>query len=90
MSEFNQSVVLNNRCELVVSGIKSVDEFNEELIVASTIDDTLITVEGFEMTVKDVNIDKNTFSVSGNIISFSYSERNAYKKGLLKRLFGGK
>lgn len=90
MSEFNQSVVLNNRNELIVCGIKSVDEFNEELIVASTVDDALITVEGFDMTVKDVNIEKNTFSVSGNIMSFSYSERDIYKKGLFRRLFTGK
>ena len=90
MSEFNQSVVLNNRNELVVCGIKSVDEFNEELIVASTVDDSLITVEGFDMTVKDVNIEKNTFSVTGNIMSFFYSERNIYKKGLFKRMFGVK
>lgn len=90
MSDFNQSVVLNNRNELIVSGIKSVDEFNEELIVASTLDDVLITVEGFGMIVKDVNLDKNTFTVTGNIMSFCYSERAVLKNGFFRRMFKGK
>lgn len=90
MSEFNQSVVLNNRNELVVCGIRSVDEFNEALIVASTVDDAQIIVEGSDMTIKDVNLDKNTFSVSGDILSFSYSERTVLKKGFFRRLFAVK
>ena len=88
MSEFKQSVVLNNRNDLVVCGIKSVEEFNGELIIASTLDDLIITVEGFDMTVKDLNLENNTFSVSGNILSFSYSERTPIRIGMFRRLFG--
>lgn len=90
LSEINQSVVLNNRNELTVCGIQSVDEFNEDIIIATSLDDMLIMIEGIGMTLKDVNLDKNTFSVSGDIMSFSYSERNVIRKGFFGRIFSKK
>lgn len=90
LSEINQSVVLNNRNELTVCGIQSVDEFNEDIIIATTLDDMLIMIEGIGMTLKDVNLDKNTISVSGDIMSFSYSERNVIRKGFFGRIFSKK
>ena len=90
LSEINQSVVLNNRNELTVCGIQSVDEFNEDIIIATSLDDMLIMIEGIGMTLKDVNLDKNTFSVSGDIMSFSYSERNVIRKGFFGRIFSRK
>lgn len=95
MSEINigneQNVILNNRKSIIVTGIKSVDSFDETMIVATTVNDTVINVEGLEMTIKDVNLDRCQFEAVGEIVAIYYeSAKSPDKSGFIRRLFGRK
>ena len=87
MNELSHNVVLNNKSDLVVTGIKSVDTFDDGIIVATALDGSFITVEGNCLAIKDVNLDKGVFTANGNIYSFSYSEQYEERPGFFKRIF---
>lgn len=80
------NLILENRKNLNVSGVKDVDKFDEENI-------TLITEMG-ELSIKGIHLHINKFSVEngelnveGDISSLSYSEINQNQGGFFSKLF---
>lgn len=86
-----QSVTLNQRREIKVCGILSVDSFDEYRICATSHDGAAVVVEGLGLTVKEVNLEKSFFEATGNIFGFFYDEKNVQSKGgFIKSLFSKK
>lgn len=74
------SVVVNDRCSILITGIKSIDSFDETLITGTTVNGNMINIEGTELTVKDINLDKGKVEAYGRINGFFYVEDSPSEK----------
>ncbi|MDD6620402.1 MAG: sporulation protein YabP [Eubacteriales bacterium] len=78
---------LTNRETLSLTGISDVDSFNEEEILAVCSCGEL-TIKGDMLHIEELNLESGILTVSGKIVSLTYSEKFS-STSLLKRLFGG-
>ncbi len=89
MIENEQNVFLKNRNEIRLSGIVSVDSFDEFKICATTICDSIITVDGENLAISEVNLDEGVVEAKGNVIGVFYEDKHKVAKiGFFKGLFG--
>ncbi len=89
MTENEQNIFLKNRNEIKLSGIVSVDSFDEFKIIATTILDSVINVEGENLAIIEVNLDEGIIEASGKVFGIFYEEKHAITKStFLKRLLG--
>ena len=90
MNENCGIVNLTDRRKIELTGIKSVDSFDEYSIVLSVLCGKL-TVEGEGLGITVLDLDKGLVCAEGKINAFVYSEKKEYEHiGLFSRFFGGK
>lgn len=82
-----QNVLLENRNKITVTGIVSVDSFDETSVVATTKSGSRFVVEGNEISVSDVNLENGRLIATGAIIGFFYEDDSKAKKSLISRFF---
>lgn len=80
-----QNIVMENRKNLRVSGVKDIDSFTETRIVLSTIMGELV-IKGEDLHVTNLDAETGDFSMTGSIYSCSYS-RKSVMDGPIKKLF---
>lgn len=83
-----QNISVINRNKIIITGIKSVDSFDENFISATTFDNTQINIEGTNLEIRDVNLDKGQFIADGTLLGLFYNETIAVKRtffGLFKK-----
>lgn len=81
------SLNLENRERLTLTGIKDVDEFNDEQVLAVS-DYGELTIKGSMLHIDELNIESGLVTVTGRISEMIYSEKTS-EISVLKRLFGG-
>lgn len=84
----SQSIILENRQNLSITGVEKVESFNEKIIIALTIKG-LITVKGNSMHMSKLNLEDGNLKIEGNIDSLHYSNKSSSSsgKGLLGKMF---
>lgn len=80
----NQTLLLENREKLCVSGVIDVESFNDQSIIAITNIGVLI-IRGEELHINKLNLDSNELVVEGDIFSLEYSDGETVKS---KSFFG--
>ena len=88
MSEENRiphTVILNERSELKISGVRDVDSFDDESIAAYTDTGELI-ISGEELHISRLDVETGDLSVEGNIVSLVYAGSHTKDKGFFSRL----
>ena len=81
-------LIMKQRREINVCGVKDIESFDETGAVMQTVDG-ILTVEGEELKIGTLDTDRGVVSVSGRINGIFYtSEDTGEKKGLFKRIFG--
>ncbi|MCI8716803.1 MAG: sporulation protein YabP [Lachnospiraceae bacterium] len=78
-----------NRKECFLTGVKDVISFDTEVILLET-DMGMLTINGKELHIKRLTLEKKETDIEGLIDSFTYSDYNKYKKSkepFLGRLF---
>ena len=80
----NQTLLLENREKLCVTGVVDVESFNDQSIVAIT-DMGVLIVRGSELHINKLNLDSNELIVEGDIFSLEYSDGESGKS---KSFFG--
>ena len=80
------NVIMEDRRNLTVSGVKDVDSFDEQTMIIYT-DMGELTVRGTELHISRLNTDAGELSVSGHIYGLAYTDDRDKKTGLLGRLF---
>lgn len=75
-----QNIILKSRNSLVVTGIKSVDSFDETFIRITTVDDCFLNIEGNNIVIKDVNLEKSAVEAYGDFHSFYYDVASSKKQ----------
>ena len=78
-----------NRKECFLTGVKDVISFDTEVILLET-DMGMLTINGKELHIKRLTLEKKETDIEGLINSFTYSDFNKYKKSrepFIGRLF---
>ncbi|MDW5298664.1 MAG: sporulation protein YabP [Sedimentibacter sp.] len=89
MDEKNvQSLLLENKELLNVTGVEGVDNFNDATVVLIT-NKGRLTIKGEKLTISKLNVDEGKLIVKGVINSLLYSEYEGQKEkiSLVKKLF---
>ena len=85
-----QNVHLFSRHEIKITGVVSVDSFDEYKIYATCYDGRGIVVEGGELSIKQLNLENELLEAIGDIQAVFYtnsssSERTGFLRGLFSK-----
>ncbi len=80
------TLFLENRNKLTLSGVTDVGKFNEETMQVQT-EHGELTVCGENLQVASLSLESGDVTVSGRIISLSYTEPLRKSGGLFSRIF---
>ena len=73
-------ITMLGREKLTVSGVKDVDSFDEDKIVAYTVEG-IMTVKGADFRINRLNVDDGELEVEGDIDSIEYADGHKTDKG---------
>lgn len=88
-STFNHSVQINERKNIVITGVKRIENFNEEEFLIET-SMGFILLKGESLELLKLDTFQGTVSIKGKIISFNYLEENSKKlktESVMAKLF---
>ena len=80
------NIVLENRKRMTVSGVREVDNFDEQTIVAVTSMGEL-TIGGSSLHIDRFSTEDGELAVEGEISSINYSDEPAPSGGFFSRIF---
>lgn len=85
---FNHSITLVERKNLVISGIKKIDNFDSEEFVIDT-NMGILTVKGENLEIIKLDTIQGNISIKGKINSLDYMDdmKEKESKGVFNRLF---
>lgn len=83
-----QTLTLENRERLSITGVEKVDNFNDEVVSLLT-NKGRITIKGSGLSISKLNVDEGRLSITGVINSLIYSDNSSEKDkvGLIKKIF---
>jgi len=83
-----QSLLLENREVLNVSGVENVDNFNDETVVLIT-NKGKLTIKGQKLNISKLNVDEGKLIVKGEISGLLFSENDGQKEktSFMKKVF---
>lgn len=82
----NQNISIEDRNRVSISGVESVDSFNENTIVLSTIKGDL-SIKGEDLNISKLNLDEGSVRISGLINSLTYISKEGAPKNFMGKLF---
>lgn len=85
--EMSHHVILEEREQLVISGVEEVESFDENTIVMDTTQGVLI-VRGENLHIEKLSLDGGDLKVEGTVESLTYEEFRRGGGGFLSRLLG--
>ncbi|MEY8404604.1 sporulation protein YabP [Oscillospiraceae bacterium 44-34] len=86
--ETGHRVLLEEREQLVISGVEEVESFDENTIFLTTAQGPL-EIQGEGLHIEKLSLDGGDLKVEGRVNALVYGEENRSRGGLLSRLFGG-
>ena len=79
------TITLENRSKLTVTGVRDVDSFDEQNVVAYT-DYGQLTIQGSGLSISQLSVESGDLLVEGTVSSLLYTD-NRQNEGFFKRLF---
>ena len=89
-SSFSQDISIANRSSVTVSGIKSVNSFDENQISVITENDEMLYIEGKELSVKEINLDNGIVEAFGKVYAVYYEDGAKVNRSFFNKIFGNK
>ncbi len=90
MEEKMHKLILQNRCDLVLSGVTEVDSSEDKRISLKTVLGDMV-VEGHDLRILNLDLTGGDASIGGKIDALIYSESGGTEKNRVKRnRLGGK
>ena len=81
-------VILEDREQLMISGVEEVESFDESAIFLTTAQGGL-EIQGEGLHIEKLSLDGGDLKVEGAVDALSYEDDRGGRGGLLSRLFGG-
>ena len=85
--ELSHHVILEEREQLVISGVEEVESFDENTIVLTTAQGGL-EIQGEGLHSEKLSLDGGDLKVEGRVNALLYEAESRSRSGLLGRLFG--
>lgn len=82
----NQNIVIEDRTNIVISGVEQVESFNDNTIILSTIKGGL-SIKGEGLNVSKLNLDEGNVRITGVVNSLTYISREGAPKNLMGKIF---
>ncbi|MBQ6554363.1 MAG: YabP/YqfC family sporulation protein [Firmicutes bacterium] len=79
-------ISMSQRRHAEITGVTDVLSFDEECIVADTVEGALV-FRGRDLHITNLNLDRGELCVDGEFTGVSYEESVPYKSGLFGRIF---
>ena len=90
MEEKMQKLILQNRCDLVLSGVTEVDSSEDKKIALKTVLGDMV-VEGRDLRILNLDLASGDAAIAGKIDALVYLETGGPEKNRIKRnRLGGK
>jgi sporulation protein YabP len=83
--QMTHTLTLENQNKASLTGIASVESFNEKQVHMKTVSNTSITLCGENLTISKFNTENGQLVAEGKIIEIRYSENGT--AGFIKKLF---
>lgn len=87
-SAMEHRILLEEREQLVISGVEEVESFDENAIFLTTALGAL-EIQGEELHIEKLSLDGGDLKVEGRVNALIYGEENRERGGFFARLFGG-
>lgn len=84
--ENSHKLILNDRNTLELTGVKDVENYNEQEIVLLTSFGNL-TIYGYDFNIIKLDVETGEMKITGQIDSVYYTDKNEKSTSILKRLF---
>ena len=86
--EMAHRIILEEREQLVISGVEEVESFDENTIFLTTAQGPL-EIQGEGLHIEKLSLDGGDLKVEGLVNALIYGEESRGRGGLLSRLLGG-
>lgn len=86
--ELSHHIILEEREQLVVSGVEEVESFDENTILLTTAKGEL-EIQGEELHIEKLSLDGGDLKVEGKVNALVYGTESGRRGGLFSRLLGG-
>lgn len=86
METSNSNIVINNRSEIEIKGIRDIISYDNEKVIFKLSDSSLALI-GENFIVKKVDVENGCALVLGKLYSLSFSNNNYAPKSFLSSLF---
>ena len=82
-----QTVILENRKKLTLTGIRDVLSFDDEIVVVES-ELGLLNIKGTDLRVNKISVETGDVIVDGTIRAIEYSDKDiGPKQGLMSKIF---
>ena len=85
--EKKHTICITARTKMSLTGVCDVQSFDERCVILKT-DCGEMTVEGEELRVGTLDVDRGVVELTGHVCALYYSDAAPQKKGLRARFFG--
>jgi sporulation protein YabP len=79
------NVIMENRRNLMITGVMDIDSFDEESVVLFT-EEGELTIRGVNLHINKIDVDTGDLSMEGEVDSLTYADNQPIKGGLFARL----
>ena len=86
ITSLNHSITINERKNIIITGVKKIESFDEEEFLMETTMGNL-TLKGKQLEIIKLDTIDGNVSIKGKINSFSYNEVSQKENSLLVKLF---
>ncbi len=86
--DLSHHIILEQREQLVVSGVEEVESFDESAILLTTAQGGL-EIQGEGLHIEKLSLDGGDLRVEGRVNALIYETERSHRGGLLGRLLGG-
>ena len=86
--ELSHHIILEEREQLVISGVEEVESFDDSSILLTTAQGGL-EILGEGLHIEKLSLDGGDLKVEGRVDALTYETGGRERGGLLSRLFGG-
>lgn len=82
----SQNINIEDRKKMIVTGVESVESFNDNTIILKTINGGMI-IKGEELNINNLNVEDGNVKIQGKINGINYTSKDVSSKGILEKLF---
>lgn len=86
LASLNHNITINERKNIIISGVKKIDSFDDEEFLLETTMGNII-IKGKELEIIKLDTYQGSVSIKGVINSLIYSDATKKEEGMFSKLF---